>query len=108
MMSESAHDAVLGHVDWDAPAATNERVTLRAPASRRDRIRRSRFVRITDAVNGRTQFLGHLVQGPFFPGTDRPDGEAEVSQIRAEIELQGELTDGRPHETNNRPAPGSP
>lgn len=107
-MSEQPHETLLGHIDWDAPAATNERVTLRAPANRRDRIRRSRFVRITDAVNGRTQFLGHVVKGPFFPEGDRADSSAVVGTIHAEIEIQGELTEGRPHETNNRPAPGSP
>lgn len=106
-MSDHPHEAILGHIHWDADAATNERVTLRAPGNRRDRIRRSRFVRITDAVNGRTQFLGHIVQGPFFPETERADNSAAVGQIRAEIEIQGELTEGKPHETNNRPAPGS-
>lgn len=106
-MNEQPAESLLGHVDWDTTAATNERVMLRAPANRRDRIRRSRFVRILDAVNGRTQFLGHLVNGPFFPEAE-VGGTERIGSIRAEIEIQGELTEGRPHETNNRPAPGSP
>ncbi|MCI0463006.1 MAG: hypothetical protein L0Z62_39165, partial [Gemmataceae bacterium] len=61
-------NTVLGHVDWDPPAATNEHVTLRAPAASRPRILRNQFVRVEDTL-ARSQFLGRIIGGPFFRGT---------------------------------------
>jgi DNA helicase HerA-like ATPase len=109
MLPESSD--LLGHVDWDKPGATNERVLLRAPRENRTRVVRNQFVRIIDAKSAATQFLGRTVAGPFFAADPRPGAEKELPRegdIAAEIEIQGELVDGRPRDTNNRPAPGSP
>jgi uncharacterized protein len=100
---------VLGHLDWDPPAAVNERVVLRTTGATRTKILRHQFVRIEDANGSHAAFLGRIVAGPFFPGresagTGVPLAEA---QVLAEIEVQGELIGGRPLETCNRPAPGS-
>src|SRR5437763_1582911 len=108
-MSQETSD-VLGIVDWDRPSAINERVLLRAPRENRARVVRNQFVRIVDTKNGSMQFLGRTVAGPFFSEQARPHPEKEQTRegdITAEIEIQGELVDGRPRDTNNRPAPGS-
>ncbi len=106
-MAESPADRLLGHIDWDRPTATSERVVLRAPEQRRERILRNRFVRIDDHNAGPAAFLGRIVAGPFFPGTVEAVASPIDGTILAEIEIQGELIDGRPQDTSNRPAPGS-
>ncbi len=59
------------------------------------------------------QFLGRIVAGPFFAHQGRAEhtvpreGDNREGDITADIEIQGELVDGRPRDTNNRPAPGS-
>ena len=106
-MSQSPADGLLGHLDWDRPNATSERAVLRAPDQRRDRIQRNRFVRIDDVSATPTSFLGRIVAGPFFPGPAGAAAGPVDGTILAEIEIQGELIDGRPHDTSNRPAPGS-
>src|SRR5262245_43316901 len=98
-MPTSDDATLLGHVDHDQPTATNERILIRALPDRRTRILRNQFVTITDRVDGQTTFLGRLLNGPFFP----TDGE-----VLAEVEIQGELDNNQTHETNNRPAAGSP
>jgi len=104
------HSDLLGHIDWDKPGATNERVILRSPRENRSRVLRNQFVRITDAKAASTQFLGRTVAGPFFADSIRTGGEkghVREDDITADIEIQGELVDGRPRDTNNRPSPGS-
>jgi uncharacterized protein len=101
---------LLGHVDWDQPGASNERVVLRAPRVNRARVLRNQFVCIIDAKSPNTQFLGRTVAGPFFAEHGLPDRENESQRdgdITADIEIQAELVEGRPQDTNNRPAPGS-
>jgi uncharacterized protein len=103
---------LLGHVDWDRPEAINERVVLRAPREHRARVLRNQFLRIVDAKNPNTQFLGRTVAGPFFAHHGPESAKAAETgpregDITAEIEIQGELVDGRTRDTNNRPAPGS-
>ncbi len=102
MKSAPAEGLLLGHVAPDTHAATNERVTIRASHHQRRRILRNQFVTIIDALAPQTVFLGRVVGGPFFPP---PAGEG--GDILAEVEVQGELRDNRPHDTNNRPATGS-
>jgi hypothetical protein len=94
-------DLLLGQVVPDAAHASNERVRVRAALQHRHRVQRNQFVTITDALTPQTVFLGRLIGGPFFPEPDSGD-------IFADVEIQGELKDGQPHDTNNRPAPGSP
>src|SRR5947209_868068 len=103
LMSAGTSDA-LGHVDWDRRDATNERVVLRAPPENRSRVLRNLFVRIADAKTS-TQFLGRTVAGPFFNehAPSGPEPDACEGAIAAEIEIQGELVEGRPRDTNNRP-----
>src|SRR5262249_42900014 len=85
---------------------TSERAVLRAPEERRDRVQRNRFVRIDDTSAGPTAFLGRIVAGPFFPGASDA-GSSIDGTVLAEIEIQGELIDGHPQDTSNRPAPRS-
>src|SRR5207244_5028672 len=102
----------LGYVDWDSESASNERVIMRAPLSSRDRISRDQYVRIEDPLGSRSGFLGRIVGGPFFsPGEASPNhgsngkepaNNPEVT-IVAEIELQGELVEGRQRVSKSRP-----
>jgi DNA helicase HerA-like ATPase len=100
-MSQPA-ELLLGHVVPDASRSTNERVVVRASYQRRERILRNHFVTITDALSPQTVFLGRMVGGPFFP---EPTGDS--GDILTEVEIQGEMRDDQPHDTNNRPSPGS-
>jgi uncharacterized protein len=98
----------LGTIAWDGPAATSDRVQLRAPLENDRRILRNQYVRIQDEDGPRTGFLARVVAGPFF----RDDPEANVdagenSHVVAELELQGELIRGRARDTNARPRPGA-
>jgi DNA helicase HerA-like ATPase len=107
-MSERPDDRFLGLIDWDRPAATSERATLRAPEERRPRILRNALVRIDDPSANPPAFLGRIVAGPFFPGPTNDVGAGAIDgTILAEVELQGELVGGRPRDTSNRPAPGA-
>ncbi len=102
----------LGYVDWDDSAASNERVTMRSPIANRDRIIRDQYVRIEDPLGTRTGFLGRIVAGPFFSQRGVPpngahgalgqNGSGEIA-ILAEIELQGELVEGRTRASKSRP-----
>jgi DNA helicase HerA-like ATPase len=105
-MAKSLADCLLGNIDWDQTGASNERVLLRAPDERRRQVVRNQFVRIEDPTAHPSTFLGRIVAGPFFPAAaDQSVSLAEP--VLAEIEVQGELVDGKPRDTSNRPAPGS-
>ena len=104
--------APLGYVDWDSSTASNERVTMRCPLLNRDRIIRDQYVRIEDPLGSRSGFLGRIVGGPFFSqrgaqvnGAAFLNGKGLSGEIAilAEIELQGELVDGRAHASKSRP-----
>jgi uncharacterized protein len=101
-MSNSLDPLWLGYVALDRVTATNERVVIRAPYQKRERILRNQFVTIVDAQDRKTVFLGRLLTGPFFP-----DREDDGGEILAEVEIQGELDGLQTHDTNNRPACGS-
>src|SRR5262245_17456742 len=96
------NDSLLGHVDRDRTSSINERIVIRALHEKRTRILRNQFVTIHDAVDGKTVFLGRLLNGPFFPLSPGETG------MFAEVEIQGELEGTYTRETNNRPAPDSP
>jgi DNA helicase HerA-like ATPase len=101
----------LGFVDWDRSTASNERVILRAPLANRDRIIRDQYVRILDRLGSRAGFLGRIVAGPFFSNEPVPTTGSDPQNlvpasgvtIFAEIELQGEIVDGRPRASKSRP-----
>jgi DNA helicase HerA-like ATPase len=102
----------LGFVDWDTSTASNERVIVRCPLANRDRIIRDQYVRIEDSLGSRTGFLGRIVGGPFFshPGAQTRGSPFSLGKglsgeiaILAEIELQGELVDGRTRASKSRP-----
>src|SRR5438128_8800797 len=102
----------LGFVNWDSSTASNERVIMRSPLVNRDRIIRDQYVRIEDPLGSRTGFLGRIVAGPFFsprgttantPSVSLGQGLSGEFVILAEIELQGELVDGRPRASKSRP-----
>jgi DNA helicase HerA-like ATPase len=98
---------LLGHIIPDTASSTNERVMLRADYEKRPRILRNQFIIITDALDPSTVFLGRLLSGPFFPESGRAPAEGGKDEIVAQVEIQGELSGNRPHDTNNRPSPGS-
>jgi len=104
---------LLGHVEWDGPDATSERVLLRAPLRNRRLLARNQYVRIQDQEGARSGFLGRIVTGPFFhrygmtPLTPPTEGTSAQSFLLAHLEIQGELVDGLQRDTNSRPAPGS-
>jgi uncharacterized protein len=91
----------LGHVAADGAEASNERVVFHAPYEQRARVVRNQFVTITDERTPGLVFLGRVLAGPYFPALN---GEGAIV---AELEVQGELVEGQPRGTNNRPTPGS-
>lgn len=91
---------LLGTVEPDSHASTNEHVVVRVPRENRKRAVRGRFVRIEDCTTG-VEYLGCVVGGPYFP--DDPD-----SDVRIRVEIQGEMSHRKTRDTNDRPAPGSP
>jgi DNA helicase HerA-like ATPase len=102
----------LGYVDWDNSAASNERVIMRSPLANRDRIIRDQYVRIEDPLGRRSGFLGRIVAGPFFspreasaarPSVALGQGLSGEFVILSEIELQGELVEGRTRASKSRP-----
>src|SRR5262245_18663187 len=109
LFKESSDANFLGHVDWDRPASTNERVLLLAPRIKRPLVLRNQFVRIEDTRGCRTTFLGRLLTGPFFPIPLRgqEDNGQNRESVMAEIEIQGEMARGGSRDTSNRAAPGS-
>src|SRR5205807_2023120 len=71
------------------------------------------YVRIQDEEGRRSGFVGRILNGPFFHRVGRPlasgletTGSVE-SYLLADLEVQGEIVDGRTRDTNSRPAPGS-
>ncbi len=100
-MSTNSTQPALGGVAVDQGSVTNERVILLCPYEQRHRVVRNQFITIEDRFTPGLLFLGRIVGGPFFP---QENGSGE---IRAEVEIQGELVNGMPQGTNNRPAPGS-
>jgi len=111
--STPARKTPLGYVDWDSATASNERVIMRSPLANRNRIIRDQYVRIEDPLGSRSGFLGRIVAGPFFSprgaSKDRQyvslgqEGLSGEFAILTEIELQGELVDGRPRASKSRP-----
>ncbi|MEI7686485.1 MAG: ATP-binding protein [Planctomycetota bacterium] len=112
-MAENETEArLLGQVAWDGTDATSERVMLRAPVFSRRHIERNQYVRILDDEGGRTGFLARVVSGPFFyrpgvPAGAANTGSASDNYLLADLEIQGEVVEGRTRDTNSRPAPGS-
>jgi hypothetical protein len=103
----------LGNVSWDGSSATSERVLLRTNVSNRRLVERNQYVRIDDAEGARTGFLARVVAGPFFHRAGMATvggmtaGTSLDCVLLADLEIQGEIVEGRPRDTNSRPAPGS-
>src|SRR5262245_22846085 len=110
---KSAERVPLGYVAEDRANPANEHVRMWTRSSNRARLLRDQFVQILDPLGKRSGFLGRIVSGPFFGSAesavpregDTPWGAESV--IYADIEIHGELIQGRPHDTKSRPAPGS-
>ena len=106
-------ERMLGQITWDGSTATSERVLLRASVVNRCRVERNQFVRIADPHGSRTGFLATVASGPFFHRSGSPTiggltaGHSLEAFLLADLEIQGELVDGRSRDTNSRPAPGS-
>src|SRR5262245_14458182 len=99
---------LLGQVAWDGSEATSERVLLRASVLTRTLVERERYVRIQDEDGARSGFLARIISGPFFhrAGSATVAGTSENSLqtfLLAELEIQGEIVNGRPRDTNSRP-----
>src|SRR5262245_37566512 len=113
MTKGSKEPGFLGNVSWDGSSATNERVLLRTSIANRRLVERNQYVRIDDAEGARSGFLARVVAGPFF----HRSGSATVGGLTAggsmdclllaDLEIQGEIVEGRSRDTNSRPAPGS-
>jgi DNA helicase HerA-like ATPase len=106
-LPERPAEALLGYSDWDRTGAISERILLRAPAEFRHRVQRNQFVCIADGGSRPTLFLGRVVAGPFFPGLDQDSAGPDQRTVLADVEVLGELVNGRPRDTHGRPAPGS-
>jgi len=107
-----AVSGMLGRVTRDGSSASNERVLVEIAWENRDRVVRDRFVLIDDPLAQRSGFLGRVIAGPFFrEGQDEsceyPNGRLGPKSILAEVELHGELLEGRTFNSKSRPAPGS-
>lgn len=104
---------LLGQVAWDGSTATSERVLLRASVLNRKQVERNQYVRIQDESGVRSGFLARVVAGPFFHRSGSPTvgGNTATSSMEcfllADLEIQGEMVNGRSRDTNSRPAPGS-
>jgi hypothetical protein len=114
MTNASPGATLLGEVTWDGSTATSERVLLRAHLPNRKLVERDRFVRIRDEQGQRSGFLARIVRGPFFHRSGGPTVAGVTAStsmetfLLADLEIQGELVEGRPRDTHSRPAPGSP
>jgi len=103
----------LGNVSWDGSTATSERVLLRTSIANRQLVERNQYVRIDDPEGARSGFLARVVAGPFFhrSGTATVGGMTAGTSLDcvllADLEIQGEIVEGRPRDTNSRPSPGS-
>jgi hypothetical protein len=104
---------LLGHVTWDGSTATSERVMLRATVVNRSLVERNNYVRIKDEDGERTGFLARIVAGPFFHRSGAPTVGGQTAStsmeacLMAELEIQGELVEGKSRDTNSRPVPGA-
>src|SRR3712207_1272002 len=98
---------LLGHVGWDGATATSERVLLRASLVNRQFVERNHYVRIHDVEGERTGFLGRIVAGPFFHRSGAPTvggmtaGDSLEGYLLVDLEIQGELVNGRVRDTNS-------
>ena len=113
LMNGSKEPGFLGNVSWDGSAATSERVLLRTSIANRRLVERNQYVRIDDADGTRTGFLARVVAGPFFHRSGMATvggmtaGTSQESLLLADLEIQGEIVEGRPRDTNSRPSPGA-
>ena len=112
MVAEDLGGRLLGQVAWDGSMATSERVLLRATVANRRLVERNRYVRILDEDGVRSGFLGRVITGPFFHrcGTATVAGMTASPSLEtfllAELEIQGELVEGRPRGNQRRPRSG--
>ncbi len=113
-MSQAERSAkLLGQVGWDGSKAASERVLLRASVLNRRLIERNHYVRIQDEDGLRTGFLARIVRGPFFHQSGAPTvggltaGTSMDCCLLADLEILGEVVEGRLRDTNSRPAPGT-
>jgi DNA helicase HerA-like ATPase len=113
MVEQEPAGRLIGHVTWDGSAASSERVLLRASVVNRRLAERNQYVRIEDVEGVRSGFLARIVSGPFFhrSGSTTVGGLTATPSMEtllmADLEIQGELVDGRARDTNSRPAPGT-
>src|SRR5262245_34473267 len=103
----------LGNVSWDGSNATSERVLLRTSIVNRRLVERNQYVRIDDAEGARTGFMARVVAGHFLHRSGTASvaamtaGTSLYCVLLAELEIQGEIIEDRPRDTNSRPSPGS-
>ena len=113
MSHGSNEPGFLGHVSWDGSTATSERVLLRTNIANKRLVERNQYVRIDDPEGLRSGFLARVIAGPFFhrSGTTTVGGMTAGTSLDcvllADLEIQGEIVEGRPRDTNSRPSPGT-
>lgn len=114
---------MLGYVHFDRSGITNEMTEILVSRDKVENLVRNKYVRIvnpTDAPNSRKEFLGRIVEGPFFHPEEigRDSALAQTSILKGEsfpsvpnyyavggIEILGELRDDVVFGVNTRPAP---
>src|SRR6266581_2704070 len=112
---------LLGHVHFDASSGKSHLSELLAMRERADDVFRNEYVRMASAGE-RLDFLGRIVEGPFFipEEVSRESAFAQTAILRGEefktlpnyytlarIEILGQLRDGQVFGTNTRPHPKS-
>jgi len=120
-MTENKSPSVLGHVHFDASHARSNLSDILALRDRLDGIFRNKYVQIL-APPGNQQFLGRIVEGPFFVpeevGRDSAFAQTAILHgeefkalpsfyVLARAEILGELRDGAMFGTATRPIPKS-
>ncbi len=121
MRSVKDEGMLLGHVHFDSPSARSQLTELLALKDRTDGVFRNKYVRLNS--NGKPEFLGRIVEGPFFVpeevGRDSAFAQTAILHgeefkampnyyVLARIEVLGELRDGQMFGSSTRPVPKSP
>jgi len=111
---------MLGHVHFDRSGMTNDRTEILVRPDRISQLVRNKYVRIVNPAGNREEFLGRIVEGPFFSPEEvnRDSALAQTAILQGEefpsipnyyavggIEILGQLREGRVYGINTRPAP---
>lgn len=111
---------MLGHVHFDRSGLSNERTEILVRAENIGRLIRNKYVRIVNPAGESKEFLGRIVEGPFYSPEEvgRDSALAQTAILQGDefpsvpnyyavggIEILGELRGNRVFGVNTRPAP---